>query len=446
MAQIYPKEFDASKRYDRTVFRGSPNLFTTEDLNFQLKAIRRDIMRSDWTHGAVGSMDISTSYNAGNSKLTVTLGAYGSFVVGGIHTPSSNTEQTLEITVGYNDPVYLFIEGTYAIKTYADDPTHGFVGAKFDDGTSMPAADQRVAENFVYHLARHDDEDPYFDDIYEDIDDRFCFLIAKIVQVDANTAHVYKNFSRNLDTPTMNPRPYLNEVISFDSEKEVLTGDTFEEVIGKLAYKDSLRKSALTSLLSRPYVNEEAFWHTGHDIDWAVRNNNLLIRFHIDYLTDRFLMVMYGSDGDKYDSKVFPINGLRSGAGEQIMLFDSAFVQLITANHCFDFLWDRRSCDYRGYSKSLGKYYEQVFIPISYYRDQESWAILDPQETNLMGEYGLCLQKVSDIDFMDDAATLSAFIGFKSTSKPKIDAETYSGSCHLVDKIPNSVITIPLSF
>lgn len=275
MANIYDKEFDASKRLDRTIFRGSPNLFTTTDLNFQLENIRRDIKRSDWVHGALGSMNISTSYNTGNSKLTVTLGAYGLFIVGGIHTPTS-TAQSLEITVGYNDPVYLFIEGTYSVKTYADDPVHGFVGAQFDDGTSMPAADQRVVENFAYHLARHDDEDPYWDDIYEDIDTKFCFLIAKIVQIDATTAYIYKNFASDLDTPMMNPKPYINEITALDSEKELVAGDPFDVAISKLIKKDALRKSDITSLLSRPYINESV-WHEGADTKWIIRNNVLFL-------------------------------------------------------------------------------------------------------------------------------------------------------------------------
>lgn len=443
MANIYDKEFDASKRLDRTIFRGSPNLFTTADLNFQLENIRRDIKRSDWIHGAGGGMGISTSYNTGIGKLTVSLAAHGNFTVGGIHTPASMA-QSLEITVGYNDPVYLFIEGTYSVKTYADDPIHGFVGAQFDDGTSMPAADQRVVENFAYHLARHDDEDPYWDDLYEDIDTKFCFLIAKIVQIDATTAYIYKNFASDLDTPMMNPKPYINEITALDSEKELVAGDPFDVAISKLIKKDALRKSDITSLLSRPYVNESE-WHTEDDMKWIIRNNNLFISI------DRLIYGPSGSgniyvkvaDYQHFSDRILEI---RASSSVQRLMFGVAFAQYV---ECFHEIPISYTYEY-GDSFNVTRY--QKFIPLFNYTGQQQLGKLIPFSTEgdepleirnrLYGEIGLCLEYAEDA-WSENIVFVRAFIGFCTHSELRSTEEDVTLP---IDYIPAQTVAVPLSF
>lgn len=159
MSRIINKAFDASKKIIRSIFRGSPNLLTSSDLNRQIEALKYQIDKLEERTNVDTDLDINvvsvsarrhnledptgTTKDAEN-RVTFTLG-YMRFK-GCLFTP---TVSPMTIFIGENEQkkMYIHLVAEKKIVTYEDDFSHEISGAKFEDGASMPAADNEVYFN-----------------------------------------------------------------------------------------------------------------------------------------------------------------------------------------------------------------------------------------------------------------------------------------------------------
>lgn len=169
MAKIIDKAYDAAKRIARTIFRGSPNLITTADLNRQIEALQAQINRlegvtsvrispfNDWDLAVNLSNHTLRFYlepdEDDETSLDMHLFARGcDFNLGSsrITTPAVSFS-------GSNVSYWRVIAqlGSPALVQFEDDPTHEIAGAKFQDGTSAAAADQMVYPNSVSIFLRN---------------------------------------------------------------------------------------------------------------------------------------------------------------------------------------------------------------------------------------------------------------------------------------------------
>lgn len=135
MASIVDKAFDATQRIMRTIFRGSPNLFTTADLNRQIEAIDYRLRQLEWFRGVETDADVSIDNNA-----VVLTGTYIR-VFGCVLVQRDTVGVLVQLNVTGISWENTFVYLTPQVITYADDPSHAISGAKFQDSTSLPAAD-----------------------------------------------------------------------------------------------------------------------------------------------------------------------------------------------------------------------------------------------------------------------------------------------------------------
>lgn len=156
MSKIVDKVFDAGKKIIRSVFLGSPNLFTTSDLNRQIEAIKYQLDSLDDKVGVYSDFNFSIQY--GGSLLLVRMGISYVETKGCKFTPAP---ATLGINFTSTAPaVYVQLLADKETVTYQMDTTHDIAGAKFEDGTSSPAANQIIYKNEKLKLshALTDDE------------------------------------------------------------------------------------------------------------------------------------------------------------------------------------------------------------------------------------------------------------------------------------------------
>lgn len=143
MSKIVDKVFDAGKKIIRSVFLGFPNLFTTSDLNRQIEAIKYQLDSLDDKVGVYS--DFKFSIQHGGSLLLVRMGISYVETKGCKFTPAP-------ATLGINftstaSAVYVQLLADKETVTYQMDTTHDIAGAKFEDGTSSPAANQIIYKN-----------------------------------------------------------------------------------------------------------------------------------------------------------------------------------------------------------------------------------------------------------------------------------------------------------
>ena len=151
MSKILPKAFDATKRIIRSIFRGSPNLTTTSDINRQFEALKYQL----------DQLDEKTGFLAPNRGDVVISSFSGNKVIVLVKCPrlmykgcefSFEQEVLLEKELAGNTPLYVVVTAEVQTLTYENDPTHEIAGAKFESGDSSPAADQLVYRNERFEI------------------------------------------------------------------------------------------------------------------------------------------------------------------------------------------------------------------------------------------------------------------------------------------------------
>nr|UWG82467.1 MAG: hypothetical protein [Bacteriophage sp.] len=156
MSKIVDKVFDAGKKIIRSVFLGSPNLFTTSDLNRQIEAIKYQLDSLDDKVGVYSDFEFSVQH--GGSLLLVRMSISYVETKGCKFTPAPAT-LGIDFT-STASAVYVQLLADKETVTYQMDTTHDIAGAKFEDGTSSPAANQIIYKNEKLKLshALTDDE------------------------------------------------------------------------------------------------------------------------------------------------------------------------------------------------------------------------------------------------------------------------------------------------
>ena len=147
MSKIIEKAFDATKKIIRSVFLGSPNLITSSDLNRQMEAFKYQLDQLDDKTGMIS--DINIMHNLSGSTFTVgwTV-SYMKFKGCSFSINNPPLHEFLSINLTGSAPIaYMCLVADKRTVTYSDDTTHDLAGAKFEDGTSMPAANQIIYEN-----------------------------------------------------------------------------------------------------------------------------------------------------------------------------------------------------------------------------------------------------------------------------------------------------------
>lgn len=148
MSKIISKPFNKSKRILRAIFQGSPNLFTTSDLNRQIESFERRLndietylssgVTSDLQFTITESEGYALGYSLSYLELFGCVLHSGQEISGVLMEGDWNTADTKEVRLWYK---------TRRV-TYSDDTTHDISGVKFEDGTSKAAADHLVIDSW----------------------------------------------------------------------------------------------------------------------------------------------------------------------------------------------------------------------------------------------------------------------------------------------------------
>ena len=155
MSSLIDKAFDATQKIIRSVFRGSPNLFTTADLNRQLELIMYQLNSLEERVGVVSDMHVSaTTISSGNTL--VVQGDFTYLIVRGCDFTGDFPSGTISVNKSRASDDYTFylcLTAQSQVITYSDNPSHDISGAKFADGTSRSAADTLVYTNPTFVVA-----------------------------------------------------------------------------------------------------------------------------------------------------------------------------------------------------------------------------------------------------------------------------------------------------
>ena len=144
MSKIIEKAFDASKKIIRSIFKGSPNLFTTSDLNRQFEAMKSQMDNMNERIGFSSDFELDTVATKSENSVTIRADYDYTYIFykGCRFSPQKNT---LNFTLTSASPLrYVCLVADIDTITYETDFSHTIAGAKFEDGTSRPAADQVV--------------------------------------------------------------------------------------------------------------------------------------------------------------------------------------------------------------------------------------------------------------------------------------------------------------
>lgn len=221
MSSIVEKQFNASQKIDRSIFRGSPNLMTTDDLNWQIAALKYQLAKLEEKTGPIIE---GANIGAGlsGSVLSV-LPEYDDIIIQGCNFQPART--TLTYTFTGRETVYLVLVADKKTVTYSDDSAHTIAGAKFADGTSQPAADKIVYENEQFLLVQH----------LDDRDDIVAFIASYKKQNDKLV--VRENYSSMYDPLLMKAG---NSTIGAAFEPTgvsafpVVSGDSYDDAFAKI--------------------------------------------------------------------------------------------------------------------------------------------------------------------------------------------------------------------
>lgn len=149
MSKIIDKAFDATKKIFRSIFMGSPNLITAPDLNRQIEALKFQLDQLDDKVGVCS--DFSVTHDFSGTTLTVTPW-YSYLQFKGCSFQPELTPMSINLTRSAPE-AFLCLVADSELVTYDTDFSHDIAGAKFEDGTSMAAANQMVYKNEQFILS-----------------------------------------------------------------------------------------------------------------------------------------------------------------------------------------------------------------------------------------------------------------------------------------------------
>ena len=224
MAQIVTKAFDATKKIIRSVFLGSPNLFTTSDVNRQIEAFKYQMDCNSELSGVISDLTLTaTNLGYGGYEVIPTF----SYLKAKGADFSDISKKALHITgVAKGEVLYLYLVGSQTLVTYNDDPTHEIAGASFDDDTSAASANQKVWTNCSLLLTKSAPDTQEY--------------IALLAEITAQAGSSGEDMTAPLvdyNTLPIDASNRLNNTVKVRSlyldSSEVALGDSFNQVTNK---------------------------------------------------------------------------------------------------------------------------------------------------------------------------------------------------------------------
>ena len=221
MSKIVDKVFDAGKKIIRSVFLGSPNLFTTSDLNRQIEAIKYQLDSLDDKVGVYSDFDFTIQY--GGSLLLVRTGISYVETKGCKFTPAPAT-----LTINFTSTasaVYVQLLADKETVTYQMDYTHDIAGAKFEDGTSSPAANQIIYKNEELKLSH----------ALTDDEGRLVAILGMFYLSDAGNVLWFPNFTAK-NTPLAFRKSFVQD-LDPSVKGNIQRGDSYDRAFSILENK-----------------------------------------------------------------------------------------------------------------------------------------------------------------------------------------------------------------
>ena len=292
MSNIISKPFSWANKIVQAVFKGSPNLITTSDLNRQIEAIKKEMYMLYMSDGNVLS-DFSFTIEGQKIKTTGTY-IYCSGVL-------FNMDMTGEYTIpdfGSESTKVLNLYAKNKLVTSDDDFSKTISGAKFDDGTTMPAAEHYVYEEptFVFEDAKDTS-----DIDYAQVDERdFLVTLMKVQCINSGNRNNYfyvQTFCKKVggDSGDLGNRRLggLVDVSNVDYQSDSSyphANDSLRDVVKKLwtrlyslekrLFAETLESSALSP--DYYYVNDQQFsWNRSGS--WQESNNTTFGNVTVTY-------------------------------------------------------------------------------------------------------------------------------------------------------------------
>lgn len=198
MSRILEKPFSWANKIVRAVFKGSPNLITTSDLNRQIEALKKEMYAMQQAVGVVIS-DLTSTFEVVEESVTYNLKVQMSYVFcAGVRFDLS-VDRTFALNNVRVADKELRLYAKRIIVNSEDDFSKDISGAKFEDGTTQPAASHYVYEDAKVELVNSDTPDADFD--YEDNAgyEYVCTLLK--LKIDNNTNYDNVYYVQNLTVP-----------------------------------------------------------------------------------------------------------------------------------------------------------------------------------------------------------------------------------------------------
>lgn len=221
MSKIVDKVFDAGKKIIRSVFLGSPNLFTTSDLNRQIEAIKYQLDSLDDKVGVYSDFDFTIHY--GGSLLLVRTGISYVETKGCKFTPAPAI-----LSINFTSTasaVYVQLLADKETVTYQMDDTHDIAGAKFEDGTSSPAANQIIYKNEELKLSH----------ALTDDEGRLVAILGMFYLSDAGNVLWFPNFTAK-NTPLAFRKSFVQD-LDPSVKGNIQRGDSYDRAFSILENK-----------------------------------------------------------------------------------------------------------------------------------------------------------------------------------------------------------------
>lgn len=271
MSKIVNKVFDAGKKIIRSVFLGSPNLFTTSDLNRQIEAIKYQLDSLDDKVGVYSDFDFTIQYGGG--LLLVRTGISYVETKGCKFTPAP---VTLFISfTSTASPVYVQLLADKETVTYQMDDTHDIAGAKFEDGTSSPAANQIIYKNEELKLS------------YALTDDkgRLVAILGMFYLSDTGNVLWFPNFTAK-NTPLAFRKSFVQD-LDPSVKGNIQRGDSYDRAFSILENKSSILENKLNNKITN---NWTYFNNYNNSVQYLAKNGALYIkinsqRIHLEALS-----------------------------------------------------------------------------------------------------------------------------------------------------------------
>ena len=262
MSNIIEKPFSWANKIIRAVFKGAPNLITTSDLNRQIEALKKEMyVLQQASSVVISDLDCSISENRNDGSMT--LSVTGSYVFcRGVRFDISNSEFSfMEFQISSNTTNELRLYAKKSLITYTDDFSKEISGAKFEDGSTQPAANHYVYNDANMRLVVSSSPDSNFEyDDDSDLGEYICTLLRVVVAPDSESCPEHICVQTLVAPMGKGSIDIAKKYGEFDSHYRVLNKDNCRELTPD-ANDDW--KSIVKKLWNRLYTLEKRIYLEG---------------------------------------------------------------------------------------------------------------------------------------------------------------------------------------